>query len=212
MERYNIFDFDGTIADSMYVWADSAPALLRRLGRTPAPGLTRRLAPLNLTDSIRLVKREYGLAESEEALSALVLRQVEEEYRRRIQPKAGVERVLSALRQAGCRCGIATSSEAYLVEAALGRMGLAPYFEFVLTTRPGAGKDRPDIYLEALARLGGGPPARAAVFEDNPRCLATAVRAGFQVYALRDGSADESELPPGLRAYLNTWEDWREDL
>ena len=58
MEPFNIFDFDGTLADSMYIWSDSAPQLLREAGREPAPDLTRRLVHLNLTDSLRLMKRE----------------------------------------------------------------------------------------------------------------------------------------------------------
>lgn len=212
MEPFNIFDFDGTLADSMYVWSDSAPQLLREAGREPAPDLTRRLVHLNLTDSLRLMKREYQLPQSEEDLRQMVLDRVEKEYRFRIQPKPGAERVLKTLQDRGCRCCVATSTDSWLVQAALERMGLAEYFAFVLTTRPGAGKDKPDIYLEALERLGGSRPGQAAVFEDSPRCLATAVAAGFQVYALEDACSDPDEYPAGLRARLKNWQDWSENL
>ena len=212
MEHFNIFDFDGTLADSMYVWSDSAPRLLRSLGREPAPDLSRRMVHLNLTDSLRLMQREYQLPQSEEELTRMVLGRVTEEYRLRVQPKPGVRRVLETLRAHGCPCCIATSTDSPLVQAALERMGLAEYFAFVLTTRPGAGKDKPDVYLEALSRLGGDQPGQAAVFEDSPRCLATAVAAGFQVYAVEDPYSDPKEYPPGLRARLKNWQDWSETL
>ena len=212
MEHFNIFDFDGTLADSMYVWSDSAPRLLRALGREPAPDLTSRMVHLNLTDSLRLMQREYQLPQSEEELARMVLGRVEEEYRLRVQPKPGVRRVLEILREHGCPCCIATSTDSPLVQAALERMGLAEYFAFVLTTRPGAGKDKPDVYLEALSRLGGTKPGEAAVFEDSPRCLATAVKAGFQVYAVEDPYSDLKDYPPGLRARLKNWQDWSESL
>lgn len=40
-----IFDMDGTLLDSMHIWRDIGPRMLRARGITPAPDLGERLNP-----------------------------------------------------------------------------------------------------------------------------------------------------------------------
>ncbi|MBQ5755572.1 MAG: thiamine phosphate synthase [Oscillospiraceae bacterium] len=214
MKKIHIFDFDGTIADSMYVWVDCAPNFVRSQGAQPAPDLSARISHLNVMDSAVLLREEYHLPLTPEEIIRLIEDGIREEYTQRVQAKPGVEEVLKTLKAAGCRMGVATGTDYRLVEPCLERMGLRDYFEFVITTKAGAGKDKPDIYLEALEKLGGTTPAEAVVYEDNPRCITTAFAAGFTVC----GMFDPVMAPHILYArqnshhFLNSWQDWRPDF
>ena len=82
-------------------------------------------------------------------------------------------------------------------------------FEFLLSSEAvGAGKDRPDIYLEAARRLGGGPED-TIVFEDLLFAVQTARSAGFQVAAVYDeaSAGDEAALRETADFYFTRWDD-----
>ena len=56
-----IFDMDGTLLDSMHIWNDLGPNMLRSMGIEPAPDLADRVMVLTLREGAQLCKDEYGL-------------------------------------------------------------------------------------------------------------------------------------------------------
>ena len=81
---------------------------------------------------------------------------------------------------------VATSNNKEEVEAAFKRTGLSSYFERIFTCEEvGAGKTKPDIYLEA-AKYMGTKPEETIVFEDVLHAVRTAKKAGFLVVGLYD--------------------------
>ena len=51
--QYWIFDMDGTLTDSMPIWAEVPYELVRGFGRTPAPDLGRVLLPMSALETQR---------------------------------------------------------------------------------------------------------------------------------------------------------------
>jgi beta-phosphoglucomutase-like phosphatase (HAD superfamily) len=83
---------------------------------------------------------------------------------------------------------VASATAEELMDACLTRLGITPYFSFLLSCETvGKGKNRPDVYLEAAKRL-GAQPAEIAVYEDALYAANTAKQAGFYTVAVRDDS------------------------
>lgn len=181
-----IFDFDGTLFDSMSIWDTAGEDYLRAIGREPRKNLRQILAALSLRQGACYLKEEYGLPLSVEAIMAGINKTVEDFYFHAVQPKPGIPEMLARLHHRGVRMCIATATDRYLIEAALDRCKLSQYFPEILTCNAvGHGKDTPHIYETALAHL-GTTKADTIVFEDALHAIRTAKAAGFRVIAVYD--------------------------
>lgn len=81
---------------------------------------------------------------------------------------------------------VATATYNRLASAALKRLGIIDCFEFILTCSDvGAGKDRPDIFIEAAKKM-DCTESNALVVEDSLHCIETAAAAGFYTAAVYD--------------------------
>ena len=76
-----------------------------------------------------------------------------------------------------------------LVQVCLTRLGVADYFEFLLSCETvGTGKNRPDVYFAAAERLGAAVE-NTVVYEDAWYAVRTAKNAGFRVVAIYDNNS-----------------------
>ena len=186
--RCAIFDFDGTLFDSMYVWDIAGERYLRSLGKTPAPCMREDLKPMSLAQSARYLQREYGLPLSTEQIQAGIDQTVERFYAEEILPKPGVPAFLARLREAGITLCIATATDRPLIEAALRRCGLTRYFDAIFSCDAlGHGKDEPFIFRAAMAHC-GATRSTSIVFEDALHAAQTAKADGFPLAAVYDSS------------------------
>ncbi len=207
--KYAIFDMDGTLTDSMGVWNRLAEEYITGLGRSYSPEVMERTAHLTLLDSTALFVQYYGLPKTPEQAAGEISALMEGHYRTDIPLKPGVRAVLERLRAAGCGMCVASSTSPGLIDLCLRRLGVRDCFQFLLSAEEvGAGKNRPDIYLEAARRLGSAP-AGTVVFEDVIFAARTAKAAGFPLAAIYDESsrADQEALKELADRYLLTWED-----
>lgn len=183
-----IFDFDGTLFDSMFIWENVGEIYLHALGLEPKPSLREDVRALSLYQSACFFQREYSLSLSVEKIMAGINRTVEEFYIHEVQPKPGVVPFLERLKAIGTRMCIATASDRYQVEAALKRCQLDGYFDAIFTcTEIGHGKDEPIIYRKAMEHF-GADRADTVVFEDAFHAVQTAKNDGFTVAAIFDQS------------------------
>ena len=104
--------------------------------------------------------------------------------------------------------GIGSALAEHLMEACLGRLGVLPCFEFLLSCESvGAGKNSPAVFLEAAKRL-GAEPHEIAVFEDALYAIKTAKQAGFYVVAVSDEAADRNAVKAAADEFIS----WEEQL
>jgi len=181
-----IFDMDGTLLDSMYIWEDIGSKYLKSRGITPEEGHDLKVRPMSIVEIGELYIRDYGFTETVQEIIDGINALVENYYYNIVQPKPGVPEFLEKLQSRGVVMCVATATDRYMVEAALDRCGLAKYFKAIFTcTEAGAGKDKPDIYEQALSCL-GTEKRSTAVFEDAPYAMRTAKKAGFPVVGIWD--------------------------
>lgn len=184
-----IFDLDGTLLDSMPLWNTLGIDFLTRRGIQAPVGLRATLKPMDMPTTARYLKERFGLPETPEQLVQEIDHLAAQAYQEQIPLKPGVREFLEELRRRGVRMCVATATDRPLVEGALKRLGVLDWFDFLLTcTEVGVGKQRPDIYLQALEQL-GTPREATVVFEDSPHALSTAQKAGLRTVAIHEESA-----------------------
>ena len=66
-----IFDFDGTLFDSMYLWDTVAESYVRSRGKEPKPTVREEVRALSLLQAAEHLKKEYDLAETPMASSSI---------------------------------------------------------------------------------------------------------------------------------------------
>ena len=188
-----IFDMDGTLLDSMFIWDDLGPGMLRDIGITPEEDLSEKLKVLTLRQGAAYCKERYALPQSVEEIVSLIEGRVEKFYKEEVQAKPGVEKFLSLLKMEGVWMYVATATDRHLAEAALRHAGIDGYFRGILTCQEvGAGKDSPEIYERAMTRLKSNK-RDTVVFEDALHAIETAKAAGFRVCAVYDSYAEAEQ-------------------
>lgn len=189
-----IFDLDGTLLDSLSAWEHSGSNFVRSRGLKPEPELDEELVSMSLLDGARLIKARYQLPDTPEEILTETLRPINEHYYKDIQPMLGVPELLARLRAQGVKMAVATAGDRTLAEAALKRLGLLNFFEFIITCdEVGVGKSSPAIYEAALTRLGTAK-ARTLVAEDALHALQTAYAAGFPTAAIDEVHSKHQRL------------------
>ncbi len=188
-----IFDLDGTILDSMSAWDNIGEEYLIRKGvKNISDDLNEKLKVMSLTDAAEYFIKEFGIERSVQEIIDDISLMIEDKYKYDIQLKKGVREFLEKNRNV--KMCIATSSYGNLGKAALKRLGVDKYFDFMITsTETGSSKDSPDIFLVAAKRL-ELEPGEIVVFEDAPHAVVAAKSAGFYVVGVgEDSFADEKE-------------------
>lgn len=193
MIRGAIFDFDGTLVDSMFIWKKAGDIYLRSLGKEPEKDLQKTLKTMSLCQSAAYMQRTYGLSASVDEIMEGVNHTVEDFYFNSVEPKADVIPFLNRMKEYGVKMCIATATDRYQVEAALRRCGIDTFFSDILTCSDiGHGKDEPVIFHKALEHL-QTTRADTVVFEDAFHALKTASDDGFITTAVYDPYEEQQE-------------------
>lgn len=210
-KRFCIFDMDGTLVDSMPIWKSLGRDYLEARGHRPTQAQLAAMGPMTMLEGAAFLMETFGVAGPPERIIDEMHAVMEGHYRTDIPLKPGIGDYLDRLKKRGARLCVATATAEPLARACLERLGVARCFDFILSCEAvGAGKTRPDVYLEAARRL-GGTPADTAVFEDALYAARTAKAAGFYVVGVPE-RAYETDWPALSALADETILDWRNAL
>ena len=204
-----IFDLDGVLLDSMFIWDTLGETYLKSQGIKPREDVREILRPMSLFQAAEYFRDEYGIIESIQAIIDGINRLVEHFYFDLAETKPGVIDFLDKLRKNNVKMCITTATDRFMVDAALKRNGIEYYFDKIFTcTEVGHGKDEPDIYYQALDFL-GMTKREVFVFEDALYAIKTAKKAGFSVVAVNDSTAQgqQTEIKKLADVYIATFQD-----
>lgn len=190
-----IFDLDGTLLDSMFIWDTIGEEYLRSLGKEPHEDLKETFMTLTLEEAAEYYREHYGVTLSVKEIVDGVNAMVEQTYRTKVTLKPGISEYLAWLKENGVRMCVATVTDRYLVEETLERLGVRHYFSEIFTcAEVGFGKDKPVIYQKALEHL-ETEKRDTYVFEDMLFALNTAKTDGFPTVGVYDRhEAHQDEL------------------
>ena len=178
-----VFDLDGILIDSEHVWDEVRQQLADERGGRWNENASRDMMGMSSIEWSRYMRDVVGLNEEPEAISAEVVRRLEDRYRRELPLIPGAEQAVERL-AARWPLALASSSNRELIDLVLESSGLGRYFEASVSSEEVArGKPAPDVFLEAARRLGVGPPSCAAV-EDSENGILAAKAAGMRTIAI----------------------------
>lgn len=181
-----IFDLDGTLLDSMWIWEDIDKRFLSARGFAVPADYMKTLTTMDYRTAAEYTISRFGLNERAEDLMAEWSEMAVDAYATELKLKPAVKRYLLDLNDSGILLAVATSATRQMCVPALKNNGIYGLFKTVVTTMEvGKGKTFPDVYLAAAAGL-GLRPCDCAVFEDSLRAVETAKSAGFVTVGVYD--------------------------
>lgn len=197
-----IFDLDGTIADSMWIWTKIDEQFFRERHIEMPASLQAEIEGFGFTETAEFFVRTFHLPETVEQLKEIWNGMALDKYRHDVSLKPGVRDFMHKLKQRGIRMGISTSNSNLLIEAFLQAKGLTKYIDAVTTSCDvSRGKPAPDVYLKTAEKLNVSP-TDCLVFEDIPMGILAGKNAGMEVCAVEDVySASAREQKRALADY-----------
>lgn len=208
--RGAIFDLDGTLVDSMPCWDTVGSRYLIERNIPVPEDLALRLKTMTLEEAAVFYRQDFGITESVKEICDGISAMITRDYRERIPLKPDILPVLDTLQSHAVRMCVCTATPRNLVLPCLERLGLTPYFDFVVTCGDyHTSKNQPDIFDICTRRL-GTPKADTVVFEDSIHCARTLYRAGYRTVGIYDDSAktEAKEMRPLCEAYLMSWKEF----
>lgn len=181
-----IFDLDGSLVDSMWMWRAIDIEYLGRFGIPLPEGLQSRIEGMSFSETAVYFKETFGIPDSLEKIKNDWNQMAWDKYTNEVPLKPGIPEFLEGCRENGIRLGIATSNSRELVENIAEVHRLRAYFSCIMTGCDVArGKPAPDIYL-AVAEGLQVQPERCLVFEDIIPGIQAGLNAGMKVCAVED--------------------------
>lgn len=186
-----IFDLDGTLVDSMWIWEAIDREYLGRFGFTCPPDLQKTIEGMSFSETALYFKSRFAIPDPVEEIKADWVRMSIEKYRTQVPLKPGAGEFLRYLKERNIFMGIATSNGRPMVDAVLASLRIDGYFSHIITSCEVAmGKPAPDVYLRAAEKLGAAPE-NCLVFEDVPAGIQAGKAAGMTVVAVDDQFSQE---------------------
>lgn len=181
-----LFDLDGTLVDSMWMWYDIDVEYLGRYGIEVPHGLQTDIEGKSFSETADYFKERFHLPDPIEKIKRDWNQMAWDKYTYEVPLKPGVSEFIKECRKRGIVLGIATSNSRELVENVMKVHGLIHDFGCIVTGCDVAqGKPAPDIYLEAASRL-HVLPCDCLVFEDILPGIWAGKNAGMATCAVED--------------------------
>ncbi len=188
-----IFDVDGTMVDSMWVWKRIDREYLAKFAIPLPDTLQMEIEGQSFCETAAYFKERFGIADSLEKIMADWNEMAWEKYEKEVPLKAGVREFMRLCQDRGIKMGIATSNSRELLETIERVHGLTEYISCIMTgSEVKRGKPAPDIYL-AVAKELQTEPAKCLVFEDLAAGITAGKNAGMKVCAVQDAYSLDSD-------------------
>ena len=182
-----IFDMDGTLVDSMWVWTAIDKEYIEKYKLVQPDKFHETMEGMSFTETAEYFLKTFPqLPHTLDEIKQEWYDMSFDKYTHEIHLKDGVVPFLNYLKDNNIKIGIATSNNRDLVEASLTSMGVRDFFDAISTScEVKAGKPSPDVYLNA-ADLLHVDPATCLAFEDVPMGIMAGKNAGMKVCAVDD--------------------------
>ena len=181
-----LFDLDGTLLDSMWVWAKIDEEFLSRRGIEVPPDYFHTIAPMTFRQTAEYTRDLFGLKESPEEIMAEWNLMAMDAYVNKVGLKPYAKEYLKHLKENGIKLGTVTSLPDILSEPVLRRCGIYHLFDaFTTTDEVNRGKSNPCLYILAARKLGVSPE-KCVVFEDTLDGVKGILAAGMRAWGVYD--------------------------
>lgn len=181
-----VFDLDGTLLDSSWVWEKVDEKFLGDRGFQVPDDYVDEISPLGAERAAVYTIERFGLNEDKDDIVSEWIEMAKKEYATEVVCKPYAKEFLEELHKLNIKMAVATSSDRELFMKTLEREGILKYFQKIVTVdEVERGKGYPDIYEEAARRIKVNPH-KCLVFEDILAGVTGASLGEFNVVAVFD--------------------------
>ena len=181
-----VFDLDGTLLDSSWVWEKVDEKFLGDRGFQVPDDYVDEISPLGAERAAVYTIERFGLNEDKDDIVREWIEMAKKEYATEVVCKPYAKEFLEELHKLNIKMAVATSSDRELFMKTLEREGILKYFQKIVTVdEVERGKGYPDIYEEAARRIKVNPH-KCLVFEDIPMGITAGNLAGMTTAAVED--------------------------
>lgn len=181
-----VFDLDGTLLDSSWVWEKVDEKFLGDRGFQVPDDYVDEISPLGAERAAVYTIERFGLNEDKDDIVREWIEMAKKEYATEVVCKPYAKEFLEELHKLNIKMAVATSSDRELFMKTLDREGILKYFQKIVTVdEVERGKGYPDIYEEAARRIKVNPH-KCLVFEDILAGVTGASLGEFNVVAVFD--------------------------
>ena len=181
-----VFDLDGTLLDSSWVWEKVDEKFLGDRGFQVPDDYVDEISPLGAERAAVYTIERFGLNEDKNDIVREWIEMAKKEYATEVVCKPYAKEFLEELHKLNIKMAVATSSDRELFMKTLEREGILKYFQKIVTVdEVERGKGYPDIYEEAARRIKVNPH-KCLVFEDILAGVTGASLGEFNVVAVFD--------------------------
>lgn len=182
-----IFDFDGTLLDSLNVWDDIDNESFAKRGVAVPENFANSTATFTPRQVADYVIEHFGFTDSPEDLMKEWQDMAADAYANRLELRKGAKDYVIYLRKSRAKLVLLTSLSKTLCELSLKHTGLREYFDFIIFGEDleKTGKNRAQTYID-LANKIGVLPNNCTVFEDSDVALSSARKAGMKICKIFD--------------------------
>ena len=186
-----LFDFDGTLVDSMPTYVSVMLRILDENGISYTSDIIKTITPLGYLGTAKYYVEQLGLQMSVESIVERMNKYAYDEYAHNIKAKENVVETLIKLKDMGANLNVLTASPHAVLDVCLKRLGIFDLFTNVWSCDDfSTTKADPDIYVSAAKRI-GKQVEEILFLDDNYNADKTAVSAGMKVCGVYDASSEE---------------------
>ncbi len=183
-----IFDFDGTLVDSMPTWAGVHIDMLGRFGIKVPDDFVKTITPLG-NKRASLYTISLGASVSYDEYIEITEKTLFHEYTENILAKNQVLNTLTELKDRGHSLHVLTASPHVYVDPCLIRNGIFDLFDNIWSIDDfGYTKGETIIYEKAAERI-GAPIGDCVMVDDNITAIETAAKAGMKTVGIYDDTS-----------------------
>lgn len=189
--RGAIFDLDGTLIDSMWVWAKIDDELLCSFGEKPDSEYREAITRLSFREGAEYIINRYHLKKTPEEILSQIDEMAVREYRDNIKLKHGAREYLLELSRQGVVLAVGTSCTQALCRTVLESNRIIGVFEhFIFANQIPSGKRTPDFFKVCAEKM-GLECSECTVFEDSLFAAKSAKAAGCKTVGMYDDYTKE---------------------
>ena len=211
--KHWLFDFDGTLVDSMGHWSACMVGLLDKYGVPHGDDIVNIITPLGSLGTARYFQK-IGLDLTLEEIGKEVHEDLYKKYHDVIVAKDGVLECLTKMKARGYKLHVLTASPHTMLDPCLKRNGLFDLFENVWSSDDfGTGKSNPKIYAAVAERI-GADLSDITFLDDNINADMTAKGAGVRVIGVYDETSrdDTEKMKELLDGFVYSFSELEADL
>lgn len=203
MIKLIVFDFDGTLGDTLELILKCNHETRRRMGAPVIPD-SAIIATIGIPLKDGIIEMNPGISEADIPAWVKMYREVFDELKHQIVPSLfpGVKETLAGLHKQGIILTVASSRGKVSLNDFLQAMGIAPYFDYVLGAEDVVNaKPNPEPVLKTLERFGVIGP-ECLVVGDMPVDIQMGLGAGAVTCGVTFGNSSREALEAAGAHYV----------